>query len=56
MVPASDGTATAVGDFSLIAGNTALQQYSIKLGDLVPELFDFKPVHSKLLLSLGLEI
>lgn len=41
MVPVTDGTATARGDFSLIAGNTTLQQYSVKLGDLIPELLDF---------------
>jgi hypothetical protein len=58
MVPVTDGTAAARGDFSLLpSGNIGtLQQYSVKLGDLVPELLDFKAVDSKLLLSLGLEI
>lgn len=55
MVPVTEA-ALARGDFIAITTNQSLQQYSIKLGDLVPELFDFKPVHSKLLLSLGLEI
>ncbi len=56
MVPVTDATAAARGDFSILSANSALQQYSIKLGDLVPELLDFKAVDSKLLLSLGLEI
>lgn len=44
------------GIFTKLVGDSALQQYSIKLGELVPELLDFKAVDSKLLLSLGLEI
>lgn len=38
------------------AATSAMQQYSVKLGELVAELLDFKPVDSQLLLSLGLEI
>jgi hypothetical protein len=56
MVPVTDGTTAARGDFKKLVANSSLQQYSVKLGDLVPELLDFKAVDSKLLLSLGLEI
>lgn len=55
MVISSDAAA-AKNDFTKLATDSALQQYSIKLGELVPELLDFKAVDSKLLLSLGLEI
>lgn len=49
VVSSADGT-------FFLNNNTTTTQYSIKLGDLVPELLDFSPVSSKLLLSLGLEI
>jgi len=49
VVSSTDGT-------FILNNNTTTTEYSIKMGDLVPELLDFAPVDSKLLLSLGLEI